>query len=111
MNCFKEYTEDDYQDWGGKVGASELKQIKMNKIKELFMKVSGWLLWSSANSDKISLTLKAGIPFLVLWGISDTATLNELVGSIGHVIFLAAQTFSGLIALFGLMRKIVLSLG
>lgn len=65
-----------------------------------------WILWSSANSNKISLTLKAGIPFLVLWGVSDTETLEVLSGAVGVLLANLGQVIAGAIALWGLLRKI-----
>lgn len=68
--------------------------------------VVGWILWSSTNTDKISLTLKAGIPFLVLLGIKDTSLLDSLIGSIGQLIVSVATVVSGAITVWGLVRKI-----
>lgn len=75
---------------------------KMNILK----RIGNWILWSSVNSEKISLTLKTGIPFLVLWGVSDTATLNQLVGTIGQLIVATGTIITGTITLFAFIRKV-----
>jgi len=72
---------------------------------EKFKQVLQWFVYSSANSSKIALTLKAGIPFLVLLGVSDSETLEQLVGSLGVFITLLAQTIAGAITIYGLLRK------
>jgi len=74
----------------------------MEKLKQAFQ----WFVYSSANGSKIALTLKAGIPFLVLLGVSDSATLEQLVGSIGIFLALIAQALAGAITMYGLVRKI-----
>lgn len=75
---------------------------KMNILKQVF----SWALWSSVNTDKISLSIKAGLPLLVLWGISDTETLNNLTGSIGELVVLIGQVITGVLTVWGLLRKI-----
>lgn len=75
---------------------------KMSKLKTLF----NWLVWSSTNANKISLTLKAGIPFLLLLGIGNTDTLEASVGFIGQFIAVAAQSVLGLMAAWGILRKL-----
>lgn len=78
---------------------------KMNKFKKVYR----WLVVSSVNSDKFSLTLKAGIPFLVLLGVSDTETLEELSGAVGVLLVNIGQVIAGAIALIGLIRKVWLT--
>lgn len=78
----------------------------MSTSKSLFATATGWILWSSVNSNRISLTLRAGIPFLVLLGISDSETLENLVGVVGSIIAGVATFVTGVIALLGLIRKI-----
>ena len=75
-------------------------------IKKIMTKIFNWILWSSENSDKISLTLRAGIPFLVLLGVKDVASINLAIGTLGQTIVALAQFFTGVVALFGLVRKI-----
>lgn len=75
-------------------------------IKKIMTKIFNWILWSSKNSDKISLTLRAGIPFLILLGVKDTASINLAIGTLGQTIVALAQFFTGVVALFGLVRKI-----
>ena|SRR3990167_3237660 len=102
---FYEELNDDF-DWSGKVVDYQPKEIKMNKLKS----VLSWVLLSSYNSNRISLTIKAGIPFLLLLGISDTATLEELGGSIGSFIASLGEVVFGAITIFGLVRKIWLTM-
>ena len=73
----------------------------MEKFKQAFQ----WFVYSSANGSKIALTIKAGVPFLVLLGVSDSETLEQLVGSIGVFITLLVQTIAGAITVYGLLRK------
>ena len=74
----------------------------MDKIRN----VTQWVLFSSVNSDKVSLTLKAGIPLLVLWGVSDTETLENLTGAIGQLVVQAGQMVTGVVTIYGLLRKL-----
>ena len=78
------------------------KPTKMNTFK----KVLNFVLWSSINSDRISLTLKAGIPFLLLWGVGDTETLEGLTGTLGQLLADVGQVVFGVTAVFGLFRKL-----
>jgi len=83
-----------------------LENKKVNKLKKIYQ----WLIISSVNSNNFSLTLKAGIPFLVLLGISDTKTLEELTGMIGTLVANIGQVVFGAVALVGLIRKIWFSM-
>ena len=76
----------------------------MNKLKQFYQ----WLVTSSVNHDKFSLTLKAGLPFLILLGVGETE-VTELIGEAGNLTGLIAQVVTGLLTLWGLARKIVLS--
>lgn len=76
-------------------------------------KIWNWLVWSSANTDKISLTLKGFIPYLAIllaWKGIDQAVVAPMVGSavdglVGLIVNIT-QVVSGLVALLGLVRKI-----
>lgn len=68
-----------------------------------------WFLYSSADPTKISLTLKAGASFLVLFGLGKyvtTADANTLVESITNIVVLLAQIVSAVATAYGLVRKI-----
>ena len=58
-----------------------------------------WFLRSSADSDKLSRTIKMLVPFLVLWGISDQETLEQFV-------LTATTVATGVGALWFLLVKI-----
>ncbi len=90
--------EEDYQ-------FTEVKLNKLEKLKGAFL----WFVTSSVNRNKLALTVKAGIPFLALWGISDTDTLNQLFGSIGDLVVSVGQVVTGTMALWGIIRKIWLA--
>lgn len=91
----EEFTEDYYS-------VDSLKGEKENKMKKFFI----WFTTSSVNRNKFALTLKAGVPFLVLLGISDTETLNNLTGEIGNLLASLAEFITGAVTAYGLLRKI-----
>jgi len=75
----------------------------------LFTKVLDFLVWSSVNSDKLSLTLKSGASFLVLLGV-EQATGDSLADGITGFIFSVAQmvAFAGMV--WGSARKVAVGL-
>ena len=78
----------------------------VDKNLNILKKIYNWIVWSSVNEDKISLTLKAGFPLLALWGISNTQVLTDLTGSAGNLVVSIWQVMTGLLTVFGLLRKI-----
>ena len=74
----------------------------MNTLKNVW----NWVLFSSANPDKISLTLKALIPFLVFLKVGDIDTLNGTFEVVGHFVLLTVTWVSGAITAFGALRKL-----
>ena len=73
-------------------------------------KIVSWLAWSSEDITKISLTLKAGVPFLALLGLGKFVSPGDASSliDIGTTLLLGAgQWISGAIAFYGLMRKVV----
>jgi len=94
----EEFDEDYYS-------VESLKGVKENKMKRFFT----WFVTSSVNRDRIALTLKAGVPFFVLLGISDTETLEYLTGSVGVVLANLAELITGIVTIIGLIRKIWMS--
>ena len=75
-----------------------------------------WLVKSSQDPAKFSLTIKAGIPFLVallqIFGKPvDTAVLGELGEQFANVVILGVAFISGVITLWGASRKVGTTLG
>jgi len=79
----------------------------------MFQTIKNWILYSSANPQEFSLSLKAGIPFLVFLGLggffsaSDANTLiDALTGSL-----VALGTFmTSIMTAYGILRKIFLTI-
>ena len=82
--------------------------VRINK-KSMLKKAWLWLVVSSKNSNKWSLTMKSLIPLLVLWSVSDTETLTNLGGSVGNLVVLIGQVVSGVMTVYGFCRKIWLT--
>ena len=72
------------------------------------MKIVNWFIKSSADPQKLSLTLKALVGFAVLFGI-DGAVANEGVGHVVLFVTALGQIVSAGFALYGFGRKIYLS--
>jgi len=87
-------------------GVYEEFMVETLKDEKKLMKIFNWIVRSSVDSRKFALTLKAGVPFLVLLGISDTATLNHLTGSIGELVVQIGQVVTGFMTVWGLLRKV-----
>ena len=75
-----------------------------------------WLVRSSRNPEKFSLTLKAGVPFLVLFfgwaglkSVGAEEALNDSIEPLVGFIVLLVQVCSGAVALFGAARKVWLT--
>ena len=64
-----------------------------------------WLVWSSQNSDKVSLTVSSGVAFLVLLGL-DKATGDALESGVMGFLVRSAQTVAYAGVLVGAVRKI-----
>ena len=76
------------------------------------IKAWGWLLWSSANPDKVSLTLKGFIPLIVLvFGVSPAVqnVFSEDMDVFVELIVKASEVGTGLVGAFGLVRKLAFS--
>lgn len=71
------------------------------------------MVYSSQNPEKLSLSLKAGIP-AVIWfltatgnlGAIDSSLLNDVVKFLVNYLVLAVQFVLGTIAFFGFARKV-----
>ena len=75
-------------------------------------KLYKWFVYSSANSQEIALTIKAGIPFLALLGLGQyiPADQAENIVDLAFSIFtMAGQILTGVYTLYGAIRKIALT--
>jgi hypothetical protein len=77
------------------------------------MSIWNWIVTSSADPNKLSLTLKAGIPFIIMilgWQGVDGAVVSPLLGEaanqVANSLVLVAQLGTAAIAAYGLARKI-----
>lgn len=77
----------------------------MNIIKSVW----NWVVLSSANPQKFSLTLKAIVPALVFFGIGDTELFSGAIEAIVHFLSMTVAYVSSAVALFGIMRKLFYS--
>lgn len=110
------YTHDEEDEFAkydltDQIGDSDLstKKTFMQNFIDFIKDIVSWIMWSSVNEEKISLTLRGFIPFLVFLGISDISTLNQLVGTFGQLIISTAQGVSLIIAIVGFARKLLVS--
>lgn len=72
-----------------------------------------WFIYSSANPQKIALTVKAGVPLLLTiltsFGLSFTdVDVQDLTGIIGDFVFNSIQVISLIGTVYGLGRKMIL---
>ena len=75
----------------------------------MIKKVFQWFVYSSQNPQVISLTIKGLIQLLLILGIDSQAS-EALSDSVSQFIINAGFAASAGITLFGLARKIILSL-
>lgn len=100
-----EYPEDEFN-WSNDY---QPKETKMNIIKNGIISLINWILWSSVNPEKISLTLKAGIPFLILFNIGPVEKFNPIIDAIVNLLVLAGTAITAGMAMFGAGRKLILT--
>lgn len=81
------------------------------------MNILNWIIKSSADPTKTSLTLKAGIPFVIIavgwFGYVSpelSPLLNDLINAVVNALALATALATGVYSVYGLARKIYLSL-
>lgn len=81
------------------------------------MHIINWFVKSSKDPTKLALTLKAGIPFLIIaagWagfgGVVTEEIGNDFVELIVGLVVLVGQFATGGIALWGLWRKIFITI-
>ncbi len=78
----------------------------MNILKKVF----DWIVWSSVNPDKISMTLKGLIPFIVLLNFSNTTTLGQTADIVVNSLVLLGTAVAACVAAYGGMRKVAISI-
>ncbi len=72
----------------------------------MLKKVWEWIVYSSANPEKLSLTLKAIVPFLVLFGVKDETVFGGAIDSVVHLISMTGVWITGAVATYGALRKL-----
>ena len=75
---------------------------------ETLKKAGKWLVTSSADPDKLALSVKAGLPFLILALSMGGLKLEE--GDALAAVHAFAVTVTGLATLYGACRKVYLNL-
>ena len=85
------------------------------KILEVLKKIGKWLVFSSSNADKISLTVKgilyalipAYVLFMGLYDIqTDSAKLSAVIDQIGGIVIVFGGMITAIMAGYGALRKI-----
>lgn len=75
-----------------------------------FNKIWVWFVASSKDPQKLSLTLKGLLPFLALLGVADSGMLDSLSNSVVDIIVQIGTLVTGVVTLYGAVRKVYLSL-
>lgn len=86
-----------------------MEENKLTKIENIF----NWILKSSADPEKISLSVKGAVAVTVFFGINhfiEPSVINDGINSIALLTTQIAQAFSSLVMVYGFLRKIFLSL-
>lgn len=73
---------------------------------DLFKSFWNWLVYSSEDPEKLSLTIKGLIPFLVLLNVGDPIVLNSTADTFTHIIVIVVTAITGIIGAYGALRKI-----
>lgn len=73
----------------------------------MFKSILNFFLWSSVNPDKISLTIKAGIPLIVstLAVMNIYPDINPLADALINFITAMSMLVSAGVTMYGLIRK------
>ena len=73
----------------------------------MFKQIVDFFLWSSANPNKISLSIKAGVPFIiaVFAMLNLHVDINPIADQFVLVVNTALMFISGIVTLYGLLRK------
>jgi len=78
----------------------------------MIKEIAQWFLYSSKNPQKLSLTLKAGIPLLAILGLDNfisTEDADTLANTIANVAFLISEACVGAATAIGILRKVFYS--
>lgn len=75
----------------------------------MLKKIYNWFVYSSANPQNIALTLRAGIPLLVILGL-DSVWLEDIANNVVDLVVAIGALLTGVATIYGLSRKIVLSI-
>ena len=78
----------------------------------MFNKIFQWVVFSSADPERFSLTLKAGLALLVLLGVGNITPdmQNEFVNDSAKALVKSGELISAVITAFGAARKVYLSI-
>lgn len=68
-----------------------------------------WLVFSSADPDKLSLTLKAAIPFIVFLRYGNQVELGGAIDAVTHLVVLLVTCITGAMTAYGALRKVYLT--
>ena len=90
---------------GEEILKSNLKLKTMNRLT-LFL---SWLSKSSKDPQKIALTVKGLIGFLVMLGIANAADADNVQNAIVDIVILSGQMLTAGITAWGFFRKIYLT--
>lgn len=73
---------------------------------DILKKIYVWIVWSSVNENKFSLTLKAIIPFIALLHFATPDTLLNAGNSIIDFLVVLGTVLTGIVTLVGATRKV-----
>ena len=85
------------------------KEVIINNNYKMLKNIVQWFVYSSANPQAVSLTVKGLIPLLLILGI-DSQDSEALADNVSQFIIGLGLGSSALLTLFGLVRKILKSL-
>lgn len=78
----------------------------------MFKSILNWFLYSSADITKYSLSLKAGIPFLVLLGVDKYLAPDQaetLIDSVVIIVTSIGTIVTAVVTAIGVARKVTLT--
>lgn len=92
------------------------------KFNTMFERAVDWILWSSADPEKHSMTIKAALTAYAAWILQqlslacglglvclnvDSNDINQLIEAIGALVSLVLYMVATVVGLYGLIRKII----
>jgi len=80
----------------------------INRNKNMITKIINWFVWSSANPNALSLTLKGLVPLLLLVGI-DANDGGILADNVSQAVLGIGYVITAVVTVGGLLRKIASS--